>query len=476
MTTLVGPEGILVGVGGDTQPFPRSSVPLSQYGSGSVTMIGDGRTVSYAELYRSQIFVAATVNKLAHQVARLPLKTYKRTALGRERVRSGRLPNLLEHPFQRGGPVHLKAAIMMPALIQGNGLLRKVRTQGAGSPPVGLDPLSWPSMRVIGDWRGPVEMWETTQVGQPRFIDPDDVVHVAWRGADGPIGVSPLRQLGTTLRIEDAAQRYQQALFKNAAVPESSISLSAEFLGLDPEVRKEVMANVREDISDIQAGVDNAGRPVLLPPGMTWETVGHTAVEAELIAQRKLTREEVAVCYDVPPPLIGLLEKSTFNNISELHRMLYVTVLGPWLTLIEETIDSQLIYPEAAFRGDIWVEFDLSEVLKGDLLQRSQALALQIAYGVLTIDEAREIENRERFNLPETSVPLYPANNLKPVGQAPEEPSQEAVQQAAGAIAGMDGADLTRLLATSGGSVITAILEIAGKQSTNGSHSEPAAA
>jgi HK97 family phage portal protein len=446
--------------GGDRQPFPKSSVPLSQYGAGGlIELLGDGRTVSFAELYRSQLWIAVVVHKLSRQISRLPLKTYKRAGNGdRQRIRGGRLPALLAKPFPRGGPTHLKQAIALPALVNGNSALRKAR-DAAGTPPIRLEPLAWGSMRVHGERTAPVELWETSQPGQPRYIDPDDVVHVAWRGLDGPIGISPLQQLAVTIAIEDAAQRYQKSMLANSARPPSAIEASEAFLGWNPDERRELMELLREDADALYAGPDNGGRPAVLPPGLKWNAVGHTAVEAELISQRKLTREEIAACYDVPPPLVALLEKSTFNNITELHRMLYVTVLGPWLDLIEETLQCQLIDPEPAFRGDFYVEFDLSEVLKGDVLQRAQAIALQIGYGVLTIDEARELENRPRFGLPETSLPLYPSNNLTPVGRG--QPSDGDVQDAARAAAAMDEQQIARLLAQSGGSMVDAILAIA---------------
>jgi HK97 family phage portal protein len=444
--------------GGDLQPFPRSSVPLSQYGAGgAIELLGDGRTISYADLYRTHLWIAVVINKLSRQIARLPLKTYKRTGNGDpERLRKGRLPSLLAHPFPRGGPTHLKQAIAMPALVNGNSTLRLVR-DAPGMPPTRLDPLGWGSMKIIGEPTAPVELWETSQPGQPRIIDPADVLHFAWRGIDGPVGISPLRQLAVTIAIEDAAQRYQKSMLGNSARPETSIELSDAFLGWEPEERREHMDMAREDITFLYGGPDNAGRPWLLPAGMKLNALSHTAVEAELVSQRKLNREEVAACYDVPPPLVALLEKSTFNNITELHRMLYVTVLGPWLDLIEETIQVQLIDPEPAFRGDLYVEFDLSEVLKGDTLQRAQAIALQIGYGVLTIDEARAFENRPRFNLPETTRPLYPANNLKVAG-LPTAASDGDVQDAAKAAAAMNERQLARLLTHSGGSVVDAIL------------------
>lgn len=446
--------------GGDHQPFPRSSVPLSQYGAGgTVELLGDGRTVSFAELYRSQLWVAVVVHKLARQIARLPLKTYKRAANGdRERVRTGPLSTLLSNPFPRGGSTHLLQAIALGALVNGNSALRKAR-DAPGTSPKRLEPLTWGSMRIHGEPNAPVELWETTQAAQPRIIDPDDMVHFAWRGLDGPIGISPLQQLAVTIAIEDAAQRYQKSLFHNGARPASAIEVDSQFLGWEPVARAEHMALLREDVTFLHAGPDNAGRPPILPAGLKWNAIGHTAAEAELINQRKLTREEIAACYDVPPPLVALLEKSTFNNITELHRMLYVTVLGPWLDLIEETLQVQLIDSELAFRGDLYVEFDLSEVLKGDTLQRAQAIALQIGHGVLTIDEAREIENRPRFNLPETQLPLYPANNLKPAGRTA--PSDTDVQDAARAAASMNEQQLARLLTMSAGCTVDAILAIA---------------
>jgi HK97 family phage portal protein len=466
----------LLTVGGHPTGLSRPSVPLSAFGNGSygLGLIG-GRTVSYAELYRTQIWVAICVHKIARQIGRLPLKAYRRQTKGRERILTGNLAGLLKRPWDRAGPTHLKQAMALPTLVHGGGLLRKVRGETAG-PVMGVQPLVWQMMTPHRAAGGEVEFWESSQPGVPRFLDPEEVIHVGFRGLDGPLGVSPLEQLGVTLAIEDAAQRHQQAMLRNGARPPSALELDKEFLtAIDRDQRQTMIAGVREDVSLLFAGPENNGRPPILPPGMHWKGIAHTAVEAELIEQRKLTREEVAACYDIPPPLIGILEYATLANVAEAHRMLYTTILAPWLNLIEETIDAQLIAAEPSIRGDIYVEFDLSEVLKGDLLQRAQALALQIAHGVLTIDEAREIENRPTFDLPETSRPLYPANNLKPAGLGLQgEPSSEQeIQQAAGAIAAMEPDELRRWLRdahTVSDAIVNYAVSYAASYATNGAH------
>jgi HK97 family phage portal protein len=468
VTTIVSGGG-LVSPGGNLQPFPKSSVPLSAYGS-DITLV-DGLTVSYAHLWRTQLWVWIATSKMSRQIARLPLKLHRRTSNGRERVRTGPVADVLKRPWARGAPVDLKMAIALPALVHGNAALRKVR-KAIGGPPIGVMPLAWSRLRVHGDANGPVEVWETDQPGHPRYIDPDDVIHIAWRGLDGPIGLSPLAALATTVAIEDAATRAQVANWRNGARPPSAIEPGDGWMALEREEREALYANLRTDVDALYGGPDNSGKPAVMPYGVKWNAIGHTAVEAELIAQRKLTREEVGSCYDVPPPLMGLLERSTFNNITELHSMFYVTVLGPWLTMIVEQLGAQWLDDPSVRDDDVYLEFDLSEVLKGDLLKRAQALALQISYGVLTIDEAREIENRATFGLPETSKPLYPSNLLTPVGAGSSAPpSDDQVKDAAQALANMGEPDVQKLLVQSGGSVVEAIFALAGV-SSNGSHSE----
>jgi phage portal protein BeeE len=56
-----------------------------------------------------------------------------------------------------------------------------------------------------------------------------------------------------------------------------------------------------------------------------------SAVDGELIELRKLNREEACAVYDMPPPMVQILDRATFSNIDEQHQMLYVDTLGPWL-------------------------------------------------------------------------------------------------------------------------------------------------
>jgi phage portal protein BeeE len=74
-----------------------------------------------------------------------------------------------------------------------------------------------------------------------------------------------------------------------------------------------------------------------------------TPVEAALIDQRTLNREEVGMVYDLPGPLMNDLSHATLANVAEYQKALYRDVIPTWTELMVQTYQSQLIDPEPAW-------------------------------------------------------------------------------------------------------------------------------
>ena len=379
------------------------------------TRLGDrGRTVSFATVYRSQPAVAAATNKLTRQIASLPLKVYRTNSAGeREEVANHPLVGLLAAPMPRRGPVNLKQWLAMPALVHGNALLAKFRPKSG--PPTGLVPLDWRYVSGYAAPAGPVEWWGFTAAGngEELFLDAEESVHFAWQAPEGEVGVSPLEQLGATVDTDDMIRRHTAASFRNGARPASALVPPPGYRWQDGE-----KAELRQAIKAQHGGPDKSFDVALLGGGFDWKILSFSAVEAQLLQQRQLHREEVNAVYDVAGPLAGDLAHGTYSNVSELGQQLYKITLRPWLALLEETLQAQLIDPEPEWQG-LSVRFDLGEVLRGSRSEEIAAARDAFTNGLMTLNEARAVLQLPKIDSPGADVPQLPVNNLAPLDSQP---------------------------------------------------------
>src|SRR5699024_7441919 len=124
---------------------------------------------------------------------------------------------------------------------------------------------------------------------------------------------------------------------------------------------------------------------------MTYKEAGLDPRAAQYIEARKLTREEVASAYYIPPPLVGILDHATFSNIREQHKQLYQDTLGPWLTQIDEALENQLL-PEFTEDG-LYLEFNLEAKMRGSLEEQAAAASTAAGAPCITVTELRGRNN-----------------------------------------------------------------------------------
>lgn len=405
MTVYLTPTGPRF-VSDQTDPFRTRSTVQTTPGL-SIPLTGN-LTAAYDQLYRSQPWVWIVVNKIARGISRLPLKVYLRDEANdsRERVRTTDLAQLIRRPQPRRSTRSLVEAWVGSTAVYGNALTAKIRPS-AGSTPSALVPLDWRRVTAIADGdSNEIIAWRyQMRSGGHLTLLPSECIHFAWWGPDG-LGISPLEPLRMTLLAEDAAQRYSASSFDSGVRPSGALVTEADLTA-------QQRADLRTEIQDAYAGPDKAGRLLLLDGGLKWESIQQSAADAQLIEHRRLARDEVAAVYDVPPPAVQILDRATFSNVTEQHRMLYQDTYGPWMGLIEQELDAQLIDEEPAYDGE-FLEFETGEVLRPDLKARSEAYAKLLA--VLTPNEVRALENRPAIKSPYADAVYLPLAN-RPIGE-----------------------------------------------------------
>jgi HK97 family phage portal protein len=367
----------------------------------------DGRLRSFDRIYRSQPVLAGVVDMIAFRAATLPFGAFTANADGsRDPVaRTDSLATLLRRPRPRASTVHLLNHVFTSLFVHGNALLAKLRTTGdPDQSPDMLWPMDWSQITAYGEQGGDIEWWGTFQFGQAElFARAEDTIHFAWPGANGgPIGISPLEKLGVTIRLEDAAQRYQTANFRNGNRPSNVISFSADVKGEKLERNLKV-------IEALHKGVDQAGKTLALSGDNKIAPLSMTAVEASLIDQRRLDREEIAIVFGLSGPSLTDSTNSALGNVKERFTAFYRDVLPPWATLVVETFEAQLLDPEPAWMNRL-VRFDFSDKLRGEPRENAEKLKIEVEGGWRTRQEARYETGLKPNGDPDD--PDNPANQL----------------------------------------------------------------
>lgn len=378
----------------------------------------DGRNVSYARLFAEQVWVGAAVMRLMTWAVRVPLKVYRRGADGeRERLRPGDhdVARAVLEPWAGGTMADLVTGILGGVLVHGNTAMEI--TSGRR---LTLRLLDWRRVEAIRSTPGgPIDGWKEASPtpGEPvRVLAARDVAHFRWWNPLGDLGVSPLQQLGTTIASEQAAARFAGMHLTNAARPSGVVTMEDRFLGLEPAERQALLDRLTADIRSAYSGPQNAGKVAVLPPGLSWSSAEFTtAVEAQLIEQRRINREEIAAIYQIPPPMLGILDHANYNNVEAARQMAYTDALAPQLIVIEQRLNASVLREALGLR-DVWVEFDFSGILRGDRLKEVQALREAISIGLLTPNEGRDIDNRARYPHEAADQLYLPTNNLSPIG------------------------------------------------------------
>lgn len=393
--------------------------PVAQ--SATRLQLADDYSADYAEIWRTQPAVRTVVSFLARNIASLSLHTFERISdTDRRRAHDNLVAQILAKPNPRTTPFRLMDALVHDLGIYDAAYWLKLKGPGLLRLP--------PSMvRPLGDsWMWAESFEFKGGKGKAEFAA-DRVVHFhGYNPTDSRNGSSPIEALRRILAEEWEAGRMREQVLRNGARLSGYITRPAgakEWSDTAYERFKRGWQN------QYTGGGPQAGGTPILEDGMEFVPAAQTSEQLQYVAARKLTREEVAAAYFIPPPMVGLLDNATFSNIAEQHKMLYQDTLGPWLSMISEELGLQLIPDLLGDGSKIYVEFNLAEKLRGSFEEQAKDLQASVGAPWLLRSEARA-----RMNLPhlegadELVVPL----NVMTGGQASPLDSDSTTGQLAG--------------------------------------------
>jgi len=168
---------------------------------------------------------------------------------------------------------------------------------------------------------------------------------------------------------------------------------------------------------EAHAGSSNAGQTLVLEDGVTAKPIQVTAVDMQYIEARHLNREEVCGVFDVAPPMVHILDRATFSNISAQMRAFYRDTMEPVIQLLQSVMDK---YVGAYWSRPNMMRFATDDVIRGDFEVRMEAAHKALSTGVMTPNEARTLVGLNRFDDPKADE-LYANSAIQQLGSPMEQ-------------------------------------------------------
>ena len=347
-----------------------------------------------SKLYQSQDNLKAVVDFLAASIAQLPLNVYKRNdETDRERDRSSQAARLLWLPNSAMTEFEFIRALMTEYFVFGTVYVLVLPDPDSRS---GWQMWPVPSEWVISTQSGNAYQAESITVvnkngGQPVEIPCADFVQFKTYSPGNPGGyVSPISALRQTLEEQIQAGKFRRQLWSSSGRLNAQLLRPANVQPWNDEQRKRFIDAFREAWG---AGGSRAGSIPLLEDGMEIKPFNTSFKESQWMESVKLSREACAAAYGVNPSLIWHTDTQTYASSKDNARALYAECLGPVLQMLQQRINSFLLPMVGADPDLTYVEFDLTEKLKGSFEERASILQAAVGGPWMTRNEARADNN-----------------------------------------------------------------------------------
>lgn len=371
----------IVALGENSTGSLNLSELTAMIGASSVSASGASVTADSAMKVSA---VYGCVSLIAGAIATLPLGVFERTTEGRDKA---------DHPYwwlfneQASEGWTSSAAIeyiISSKLFYGDGFGRVIRAKGGrvlGWEP--LHPLSVYPFRHDGKI-----LYRVTKSGEaPYTLDSSDVLHLPSLGFDGLTSPSPItyaarEAIGTAI----SAQQFSGQFFAGGANFDYALKTATK---LTAEQTNQLTASLR-------ARAQNGPRgPLVLSGGLEPAQLSVNSKDAEILATRLFTVEEICRVFGVPPHMVGHTDKTTsWGSGIESQGIGFVRyTLQRHLTPMAQEINRKL-WP---VRERFFVEHITAALERGDLKGRYEAYRIAMGRAgempFMDANEVRRLEN-----------------------------------------------------------------------------------
>ncbi len=213
--------------------------------------------------------------------------------------------------------------------------------------------------------------------------DQPGLLHIrSYHPLDDHYGLGCLGAASGAVDTHNAASRWNKALLDNAARPSGALVYAP---GDGATMSPEQFDRLKTEMEAAFTGAANAGRPMLLEGGLSWQALSMTPAEMDFGRARDTASREIALAFGVPPMLLGLAGDNSYANYREANVALWRLTLLPLTRRILTAIAEHL--------GDWWpgLSLDIDRDAIPALAADRERLWSQVAGATFLSDEEKRV-------------------------------------------------------------------------------------
>jgi len=258
-------------------------------------------------------------------------------------------------------------------------------------------------VRIITDDFGAITRYEYGPTGI--IIPAEEIVYTRYPDPQSMTGAfSPIAAAAEVIEAHTNAISWNRNILQRGGIP-AIIFFVKGLLSLKPTLKKEL----HDDYQAQYAGAKNAGRPMFVPgESIEAKEMSQTAKDMDWLLGKQDMMRDICAVMGVDSKLIGDPAASTYNNVNEARKGLYLETVIPPLQAFADALTNKVASQKPGI--EIGLEYGHIDVMQEDATALFTRLAMA---SWLTENEKRVKSGFD--TVPEGDVILVPFN-LVPLG------------------------------------------------------------
>ncbi|WP_432473327.1 phage portal protein [Amphritea sp. HPY] len=327
------------------------------------------------------------VTLLAESIAQLPCELYRRDENGgRKKATDHTLYDVIRHqPNRKDNAFEYYEQSQGSLGLEGN-QFSLIERNGAGYV-TELLPINPKKVSVL---KGPDLMPYYDIQGIDGILPMRMVHHIRAFSLDGYVGLSPLQTSADVIGLGLATEEHAAAVFSRGTTMSGVIERPHEAGAIKTQ---EGVDRLLSKFADRHSGLSNAFSVAMLQEGMSYKPLSMDNEKAQLIASRSFSVAEICRLYKIPLHMVQHQDKASSwgSGIEQMSLGFVIYTLLPWIKRHEAAMMRDLLLPED--RKSLYIEFNISGLLRGDQKSRYESYAIGRQWGFLSVNDIRRMEN-----------------------------------------------------------------------------------